>query len=531
MAYSCPTGYEALNGIYPCNGSFVTHQNSMPADIAQNYPYADGGALYNRYQSYAVTGTVNYKVDDYTLTSVSNYQTNKNTWACDCDFEVSQPTGSGLPDVWATEYSTWYAASEEFRALTTFHSPVNFMVGGLAQKTMRVFNQWVADGGVSNSDAPLGDEYVTTSKYSTTEGKTFSVFGQVIWQVVPAVEATAGLRYTHETKDSFFTQPYNNPLVTAVFRPEAAPLGIVTANQLFTNVSPEATVSWKPVDAIMFYAAYKTGYKSGGFDNSGINSAAIPANPATYMTFSPEKAKGFEVGAKTTTLDNQLRVNLEVFDYKYTDLQVDFFNSPVFDFETVSADARTAGAEIDVDFAPKAVAGLTLHTTIDYDQAKYTEFTGPCYAGQTPAEGCSIVTPTLPFQNLTGKPLAMAPLFTGTLGGRYDIAIPVNGMHLETSIDARYSGRYLASAFNNPTSAVGSYVNLDAGLRLVTASDKYEFALVGKNLTNRFYVNGVVDGPETGGGTGTAGGIRADHLGFGNLPRTLQFQVGGRFGL
>jgi iron complex outermembrane recepter protein len=55
--------------------------------------------------------------------------------------------------------------------------------------------------------------------------------------------------------------------------------------------------------------------------------------------------------------------------------------------------------------------------------------------------------------------------------------------------------------------------------------------VVGKNLTNRFYVNGVVDGPETGSGTGTAAGIGADQLGFGNLPRTIQLQVSARFGL
>jgi outer membrane receptor protein involved in Fe transport len=526
VAYSCPTGSLALNAQWACGNSFITHQNDMPTDIAQNYPYADGGGTYNRYQSYAATLTLNYKLDDYTLTSVSNYQTNNNTWLCSCDFESSGPTG-----VWATEDSTWYAASEEFRALSTFHFPVNFMVGALAQKTMRVFNQWVTDGGVSNSDAPAGDEYVTTAKYSTTEGKTYSVFGQAIWQVVPTVEATAGLRYTHETKDSFFTQPYNNPLVTAIFRPENVPFGQVTADQLFTNVSPEATISWKPVQDIMFYGAYKTGYKSGGFDNSGINSAAIPANPATYMTFRPEKAKGFEIGAKTTTLEHQLRVNLELFDYKYTDLQVDFFNSPIFAFQTVSADARTAGAELDVDFAPRAVSGLTLHTTLIYDEAKYTSFNGPCYAGQTPAEGCTIPSPTLPFQPLSGAPLGMSPLFTGTAGARYDLPLGGGGLHLASNLDARYSDAYLASSFNNPTSRQASYVVVDAGLRLITDGDKYEFAVVGKNLTNRFYVNGVVDGPETGSGTGTPAGIRADQLGFGNLPRTIQFQVVGRFGL
>ena len=527
VAFNCPNGVASLGPPnYACGNQFVTHQNNMPSDIAQNFPYAHGnGDLYNRYQSYSATGTLAYKADDYTLTSVSNYQTNNNSWACDCNF---QSTSNGT---WATENSTWYAVSEEFRALSTFHSPVNFMLGGLAQKTMRTFNQWITFAGLSDSALGPDDEFIATSKTSTTEGKTFSLFGQAIWQIVPTIEATAGARYTHETKDSFFAQPVNNPALTGIFRPSTAPLGLVTANQLFTNVSPEATISWKPVQDVMLYAAYKTGYKSGGFDNSGINSGAIAANPATYMAFNPEKAKGFELGAKTTVLDNQLRVNLAIFDYKYTDLQVDFFNSPIFAFQTVSADARTDGAEIDVEYAPRDVHGLTLHAVVNYNDAKYTNFIGPCYAGQTPAQGCNIPTPTLPFQTLTGAPLGMSPKVTAAAGGRYDAPIGGAGLHLQSSIDARYSGSYLASSFDNEASRIGSYVILDAGLRLLTDGDKYEFAVVGKNLTNRFYVTGVVDGPSTGSGTGTATGVRADQLGFGSLPRTIQFQVSARFGL
>lgn len=527
VAFQCPNGTSSLGPpSYTCGNQFVTHQNNMPSDIAQDFPYAHGnGDLYNLYQSYAGTVTFGYKADNYTLTSVSNYQTNNNTWDCDCNF---QSTSSGT---WATENSTWYAVSEEFRALTTLNSPVNFMLGGLAQKTMRTFNQWITFAGLSNSAAAEGDQYIATSKHSTTLGKTYAVFGQAIWKIVPSLEAAAGLRYTHETKDSFFTQPVNNPGLTGIFRPSGGLYGDVTANQLFTNVSPEATLTWKPIQDIMFYGAYKTGYKSGGFDNSGVNSAVIPVNPATYMTFSPEKAKGYEFGAKTTLFTNQLRVNVELFNYKYTNLQVDFFNSPVFAFQTVSADARTKGVEIDTEYAPLAVRGFSVHLTLNYDDATYTHFVGPCYAGQTPAAGCDIVTPTLPFQNLTGARLGLAPKITGVLGSRYEIPLGGNGVRVGTSIDARYSGSYLASSFNNPASRVGSYVNLDAGVRLMTQDDKYEFALVGKNLTNRFYVNGVVDGPSTGSGTGTAGGVPADQLGFGNLPRTLQFQVSARFGL
>jgi iron complex outermembrane receptor protein len=524
--YSCANGVSTLGPpAYPCASHFITHQNNMPADMAADFPYArNGGQLYNRYQSYAATGTLNYKLDAFNLTSVSNYQTNNNSWMCDCNF---QSTSNGT---WATENSTWTAISEEFRALSTFDFPLNFMAGVLAQKTTRVFDQWISFASLSDSAAPPQDQYVATSKHSTTDGKTYAAFGQAIWKVIPEVEATAGLRYTHETKDSLFYQPFNNPAVTAIFRPADVPLGIVTANQTFNNVSPQAGITWKPMHDIMFYAAYNTGYKSGGFDNSGINSAAIPnVNAATYMAFKPEKAKGFELGTKTTTFNNQLRVNFTLFDYKYTDLQVQFFNSATFAFLVVSADAETKGAELEVEYAPEEIRGLTLNATFNYDDAKYTNFIGPCYSGQTPAAGCNIPTSTLPFQNLTGQTLGMAPKTTGVVGGHYSMSLGGNDTHLDYLLNARYSASYNPSSFNNPLARQGSYTVLDAGLRLFVKDDKYEFAVVGKNLTNRFYVNGVVDGPSTGGGTGTVAGMPADQLGFGNLPRTIQFQAQARF--
>ena len=523
--YNCANGTTTLGPPhYPCGLDFVTHQNNIPTDLAGNFPYAeDNGALYNKYTSYATNLTLNWKVKDYTTTSVTNWQTNTNNWACACDFQ-SSPTGT-----WATEHSVWKAASEELRLLSTYSGPLNFMVGGLWQKTRRDFDQWIMFANISNSAASAENNFLATTKTSWTDGKTYSLFGQGIWDITPTVQATAGLRWTHETKDSFFEQPYNNPALTAIFRPATDPLGQVNASQTFTNTSPEVTLQWKPVSDVMVYAAYKTGYKSGGFDNGGINSGFLAADPATYMTFSPEKARGYEIGVKSTLADNQVRANVTLFDYKYLDLQVDFFNSATFAFQTVSADAHTRGIEVNLEYAPHELRGLSLHAIFNYDDAKYDTFIGPCYSGQTPAAGCNIPTATVPFQDLSGQQLGMAPKFTGALGGRYDWVVSGAGAHFAVQADARHSDNYLASSFGNPASKIDSYTTLDASVRWASGDDKYEFALVGKNLTNKVFVNGVVDGPSTGGGTGTPAGVQADQLGFGSLPRTVQLQAQLRF--
>jgi outer membrane receptor protein involved in Fe transport len=526
VAYNCglASGVSQLTG-YACDDKFVTHQNNIPADIAKNFPYAkDDGQLYNRYRSWALNGNINYELDNLTISSVTNYNTNNNRWACACDFQSSDA------GTWATENSTWKSFSQELRATTTLDGPFNGMIGVLYQKTKRDFEQYVMFAGLRNSLASAENEYLATTKNSFTKGKTFAVFGQLTWKIVPELELAGGVRYTHETKNSFFTQPYNNPGLTSIFRPQDDPdgLGEVQAKQTFNNWSPEATLTYKPNSNLLIYGAYKTAYKSGGFSNGGINSK-FSADPLGDLTFAPEKARGFEAGIKSTLADNQLRLNLTAFAYKYLDLQVDFFNSPIFAFQTLTADAKTRGVELEFEFAPRAVEGLNLHGSINYTKANYTDFAqAPCYAGQTIAEGCTLIGGLSARQNLDGAPLAVAPKWTGNLGISYDA--PVNdSLKFGINLDARFSGSYLASGFGNPDSRQGSYMTLDAGLRFGAADDNWEIAVIGKNLTNKFYVSGVVDGPSTGAGTGTASGLHADQLGFGNLPRTVRVQVTKRF--
>jgi len=144
-------------------------------------------------------------------------------------------------------------------------------------------------------------------------------------------------------------------------------------------------------------------------------------------------------------------------------------------------------------------------------------------AGATPGAGQTAL-----FQDLAGKPLSVAPEWTGTLGASYDVPVG-DSTKLGISADARYSDSYLASAFGNPDSKQKSYVSIDASIRFGDVDDRWQVALIGKNLTNRFYITGIVDGPSTGTGTGTAAGVHADQLGFATLPRTVQIQISGKF--
>ncbi len=521
--YSCPVGgISQRNPTVTCGKNFKIYQNNFREDIAKTLPYAyEDGALGNAYKSWAVTGTINYDLENISFTWVNNYNWNRNIFRLDGDIQSAPNVG-----IAATEWSTWGAFSSEFRALTNYDGPVNLMVGMLYQKTKRDYLSWTAANGLENSAAPAPEfRYVTNSKDSETKGETIAGFGQVVFKPIEQVEVAGGVRYTHETKDSFFIQPYSHPTLVSfgVFKPNDR----ITADQTFNNWSPEATISYKPSRDVNIYAAYKTAYKSGGFSNSGIWSPTTTVN--TDFAFKPEKAKGFEAGVKTMLFDRQLRFNVGVYRYKYNNLQIDFFNAPVFAFTTTNAgSATTKGVEVEFEYAPMQVDGLNIRGSLNYNKARYGSFpSAPCFTGQTPAQGCYTTVPR-PQQDLEGKPTANAPLWTASLGVNYETPIS-NSLVLGMSVDSRYSDDYLASGFGHPGSKQNSYVNLDASLRLKTSDDQWEFAVIGKNLTNRFYATGHQDAPSTGGGTGTVNGVWSDQVGFITMPRTVQLQLTWRY--
>lgn len=538
VLYSCPTGFSAGNPAIPCGRRFQSSANRFPAAIAASVPGANAdGQTGNQYKSWAINANLVYELDDVTLTSVTNYNSNRNQFQFDGD-SVSR---SGAPGVFATEDSDFKALSTEFRALTTFEGAFNVMAGIYYQDTKRDYDAWTASGGLENSLAtPTFRRYLANSKDSQTDGKTLALFGQAIWKPFDKVEVTGGVRYTDEKKDSYFLQPYSHPVrvTQGIFRPGVT----LPSNQKFTNWSPEGTIAFKPTGDVNIYASYKTAYKSGGFSNSGILS---PNAGIADFEFEPEKAKGFEVGIKTLLADRQLRLNLAAYSYKYTNLQLDFFRSDIFAFSTINAgSARTEGVEIDFEFAPRSVDGLNVRGSLNYNKARYgANVAVPCYAGQTRSLGCNLVfVPatggSIAFnsaihtvgnrQDLRGLPTANAPDWSGSLGMNYDTAVGSN-LNLGLSFDARYSDSYLATAFGNPNTRQKSYVTLDAAIRIGTEDKRWTLAIMGKNLTNRWYATGGTDAPNTGAGTGGLTGTLADQIGFASLPRTVQAQVTFRY--
>ncbi len=517
--FNCPDGVAQGVPRLRCGDNFNVSQNLFPQEIAASLPYAaSDGSLYNDYESWSVTANLEYTLGAFTLTSTTNIQENENAFACACDYKA-WPNA-----VFATEFSKWEAWSEEVRLTSDFNGIFNFMAGFLYQETKREFQQWFAFGGLKdtvNITQPW-QVYTANSKDSSTDGETFSPFFQFMLQPREDIEITVGARYTEEEKDSSFVHPYMNVALRGLWRNQEP----LSAQQKFDEWSPEATIRWDVTEETSVYLAYKTGYKSGGFSNSGLFSSEALGGSVNDFLFEPETAKGYEFGVKSTLLDNQMRLSFTAYSYDYEDLQVDFFNAPVFQFITLNAgESTTEGFEAEGEFAPHALPGLSLRGSIAYNKSEYEDFISPCWAGQTAAQGCNLVVEGTGAagQDISGEPTAMAPEWSACLGISYQYEFG-NGMSAGITLDAMYSDDYNASGFANPHAMRDSYTTLNGNVFVAGSEDRWELMLIGKNLTDEHIISGVIDGPSTG-----SAGVFADQIGFTANPRTLAMQLTVRF--
>lgn len=499
--------------------------NNPPPEVAQTNHLLNqfGGVDGDYYESYSITGTFDWAFDQFDLQAVLNYHDQSAKWVGDQD-------ATAVTAIFAGERNTFENLSGEFRAVSRFDQPLNFVLGAYLQSTDRYFNQVVNFAGARNTAADPNDEFTAYDKISETDGETYSIYGEAIWDIADRWQLTTGVRYIHETKDSYFLQPYVNPFFTGLFTPfdPTDPSSVAAADQKFTDFIPEATLRWEPTDDLTLYVAYKEGFKSGGFSNSAI--LGNISGSVDDFIFDPEEVSGGEVGAKASLLDGTMLLSFEAYYYKFKDLQVDFFNSAQFAYVTSNAGGSiTKGAEVQVDWAAP-VEGLTFSGSLGYLDSYFTRFESFCFTGQTAEQGC-ILPPggveTDAVQDLKGNTRPNAPSWSGFLAMDYERAIG-NNLVFGASANLQFKSAVKLIA-TDPVPEQSSYQTVDANLRIATADGKWQLAFIGKNLTDKTAFRSAGAVPGTGGNTGTAEGFRSDLQGVAIRPRQYELELTWRY--
>lgn len=492
--------------------------SAIPVQVAQtNYRYARDGRLYADFASQYGILTSTVTSDPFDVTSITGYYHFKQT-------DLNNVTGEAYPAGFS-QLADFDQFSEELRFQSKFDGPFNILFGGFYAHGDFVFN---TDAYI----APLpldtiNNTYVTFKRDNGFQTDSLSFFAEGTLNLTPQLELSAGARYSFEARDS-----YQRSLPAHIAFAAAFPGNIVLEDRYRDdNISPQATIRYKPTQDTTLYASYKQGFKAGGFN---ISQGLSPTASVALGRFGAETAEGGEIGYRALAFDRRLSFSLTAYRYVYKDLQVQFFDPTTVSLTAGNAGKlRTQGVEADFNYRVHGIDGLSLRGAVAFNDAEYQDYVGQCYPGQTQAQGCNlqIVGGVANAQDYNGRTPPKAPHFAGRGGFSWDVPVGSSGWSIRTTSDVSYTSRYYFTDALRPDAIQKGYAKIDAALGINGPDDRWSLSLIGRNLTNKLVVTAANDLPFTGGtGTGTTGtGITADMSAFVDNPREIFVELALKF--
>lgn len=511
------------NGIPPspnadCRIDGRSDSSAIPVQVAQtNYRFARDGRIYADFASHygIMTGTV--ESDPFNVTSITGYYRFKQT-------DLNSVAGEGYPATF-TQLADFEQYSQELRFQSNFEGPFNVLFGGFYAHGKFEFN---TDAYIFPVPLDPGtNTFVTFKRDNGFTTDSMSLFAEGTYNVSDQLELAGGARFSQESRNSFQRSLPAHIAFAAVF-----PGGIELRDRYReSNISPQATIRFKPEPDTTFYAAYKQGFKAGGFNISQVLTRASTVAAARYKS---ETAEGGEIGVRTLQLNRRLSFNATIYRYLYSDLQVQFFDPIAVSLIAGNAGKlRTQGVEADFNYRVPGLTGLSLRGAAAYNDAKYQDYLGQCYPGQTIAEGCNVqrIGAAFTAQDYDGRTPPKAPKLAGRAGFTLDVPVGSAGWSVRALSDVSYTSKFNFTDALRPDSVQKGYTKIDASLALRGPEERWTVSLIGRNLTNERVVAAANDIPFTGGtGTGTTGpATLADMSAFIDNPREIYVEVGFRF--
>jgi len=403
----------------------------------------EDGESFHRLPAHVVVLTSDFQTGASQVTAITSFITYRMHLIDDFDFG---PKDGNVFD----RHEDYWQASQELRLASASDRKLSYLLGASI-----FYSDWNSDE-LQSFDTPLQvgpvpfDTIFLGSFEDIFKQRTFNVsaFGEATWRITDRLRASAGLRYTEETKRGSWARPAFAPftLWNEVINPPfpQSPLS-------FTTRFPDANLSiqFDATNTIMLYAAAGQGTKTGGF----AESAQVPTgNPQVDAFVGNETTRSIETGFKSTILGGAAHLNGSLFYTSVPNFQDTDFNGA--EFVSSNIPVRSYGAE--GEFTWRAERWLTLDSAWTYANAK------------------ALLTPsfTPPY----------SPKLTGYAGALVEFPIAWDDLVVRGSAYVRY--RSTMHNLHDPIYRSVGLTTFDLSLGIGPSSGKWEVSLVGTNVTN-----------------------------------------------
>lgn len=300
----------------------------------------------------------------------------------------------------------------------------------------------------------------------------FAVFGEATFDLTDNFSITAGGRW--------YDVERSNAVALGALKQGASP-NVDTDYITFDDVGkepdtgfvPKLNATWRFAEGRMLWATYSEGFRSGGA-NALRPSSVLPRK------FDTDTVQNFEIGAKTSWMDNRVQLNVVAYRMKWDNIQVQV-NDPqplIFGLGIVNfPEAEIDGVEGSLVWIPAAnwqIYGNFAYTdaTISKDAVLFDDIPG-----------------AVPLMAAKGTQLPITPDWKGGLGVEY--VVPTNWFGGEPYI--RFDYVYVGDSVN---ALEGLEATVSGGEAL--KQDSYsigdlKFGLEAERWSTMLYVNNVSD--------------------------------------
>ncbi|WP_020651003.1 TonB-dependent receptor [Solimonas variicoloris] len=254
------------------------------------HSYQDDTSRYDRHELSSIL-EVEYELGFAQLSAVTLLRKRSATTRDDLDAFFNLPI-TGFTRVSDEDYRR---IGQEVRLASTGTQRLTWLLGGSYAKTDGTFEVITNNSNLSRTE---------------TDNWSAAVFGSLGYDLTSQLNATAELRYTREHKAQDLLSR-----LTAVSLPVSQ-----SDDVSFNKLSPVATLSYRPNEALNLYARYATAYRAGGFNSVPDDNA--PAAPRFDLPYDSETISSYELGAKTSFLDRRVVLNLAAFRSLTNDLLI-----------------------------------------------------------------------------------------------------------------------------------------------------------------------------------------------------------------
>jgi iron complex outermembrane recepter protein len=406
---------------------------------------------------------MNFEMGGGTLTSVSAYNTTEEIITGDAyDFRPRDTSIFNVllgTDLNQSQFLDLKSYSQELRFTSSDEGRVRWIAGAYYVHTDRFISTGnMVDTG--NGVFPVyeeprfgGNNPSATFLADSQDNNAWAVFADVTFELSDKFELDTAIRYDEDKRENTTETP------TAFLPDPAAFEGEVRTNT-WSETQPKITLRYKPNEDVTFFGGWSRGFRSGGFNQTGVGAVA-DANGIAGVNdlFEAEVADTWEVGFKGQFLDNRISTGVSVFQTKSTNGYFFVFLAANSTQNLGNLDADYQGAEFEI--SGKVTDNFELFASYGFTDSEITDMEDPSVIGNE------------------------APLVsedTWNLGAQWRQPVG-SALHLALRADYRHTGETWWEPYN-----VTSRDPIDiVDLRLGIEGEKWAVTAWSTNLTDEEY--------------------------------------------